>query len=385
MDAVPRLRVVCAIGRPQTLIRSLRTTGPAQAVPPGSPEPTLAGPGSGRVKLVAVVALVLVPALLLVWLRSQEDHLEALSPDPEPILVEVAPSETTGARAVLISVELGATPLLVAEAPGVVREWLIGVGDVVVEGTGVLVVDDQILIGVASRRPFWRVLKVGMSGDDVQDLESLLVRLGYLEAEPDDFFTQPTADAVRSLATDLGVGKPDGSFDPGWTVWLPDDRFEVKGLEVRVGQRLGGPGSVTARGVAPVTEATITQINGEPIDAEGHWMLAIDDDRIPVVDGQIGDNDRQRLASYFAEGNPTMTGVLERAEPITAFRVPAAAVVSGASGDLCVWVGTAGSFSGVAVSIIDGRAGTVDVRGDLHPGDPILANPQMVLENSTCP
>jgi peptidoglycan hydrolase-like protein with peptidoglycan-binding domain len=86
-------------------------------------------------------------------------------------------------------------------------------GSIVDRGQPVLRRDDLPVPLLYGSLPFYRVLRSGVSGADVQELEQNLVALGYKGFTADDDFTSSTADAVRSWQSDLGL-KQTGTVDP---------------------------------------------------------------------------------------------------------------------------------------------------------------------------
>ena len=67
----------------------------------------------------------------------------------------------------------------------------------------------------SARCPLYRVLRGGVSGADVKELEENLAALGYKGFTVDDDFTASTGDAVKHWQSDLGLSRPAPSTRPG--------------------------------------------------------------------------------------------------------------------------------------------------------------------------
>jgi peptidoglycan hydrolase-like protein with peptidoglycan-binding domain len=86
--------------------------------------------------------------------------------------------------------------------------------------------------------PFYRVLRSGVSGDDVLELEQNLSALGYKGFTVDDDFTSSTTDAVKSWQSDLGL-KETGTVDASLVV-IATGPIRVTDLKANVGDPATG-------------------------------------------------------------------------------------------------------------------------------------------------
>jgi len=101
------------------------------------------------------------------------------------------------------------------------------VGKVVRQGHALYQVDGLPVVLLYGSVPAWRTLSAGMTGTDVRELNTALVRLGY--ATPAalgprsawDYFSSETAYALERFQAHLGITHPTGSLSLGQAVFLP--------------------------------------------------------------------------------------------------------------------------------------------------------------------
>lgn len=341
----------------------------------------------GLLLVVVAVLVVVVPAGLLVWMRlGSEDRLSGLEPDPVPILVSVESREVTDQTAVTVGSEWG-DPVAVVAPPwsGTVTQVRVAPGDEIDSGDVVVRIDGVDRVAVATRDPFFRPLRLRDVGDDVGMLQQWLTDVGLFLGDVDGVFGSDLVNAVKALAESLGVVRPDGSFDPGWVVWLPGEPFEVASVGLSRGAPVPGGGVDVLVGPVPLVSVAITDQDGRPFGAEGVWVLEVGDVEVLVVDGGIDADGLSVLAGVLDPQEPAAAGRIRRQVPVETLEVPATAVVSNAEGNLCVFTPDGGMFSATAVVLGGGRVSRVEVDSGLSSGDVVLANPTDVFENPTCP
>jgi hypothetical protein len=112
-------------------------------------------------------------------------------------------------------------------------------------GATVYRVDDQPVLLLCGHTPLYRTLSTGMSGPDVEELNRMLVDLGYADGDNldpnSDDFTWRTAAALRALQDDRGADET-GMLAPADAVVAPG-RVRVSKLSATLGTaaRPGGP------------------------------------------------------------------------------------------------------------------------------------------------
>jgi hypothetical protein len=101
------------------------------------------------------------------------------------------------------------------------------VGTVVRQGQALYQVDGQPVVLLYGNVPAWRALSAGMTGTDVRELNTALVRLGCASAAALgpragwDYFSSGTAYALERFQARLGITYPTGSLALGQAVFLP--------------------------------------------------------------------------------------------------------------------------------------------------------------------
>jgi len=115
---------------------------------------------------------------------------------------------------------------VVNQAPGTLT-GLPAVGKVVRQGHPLYQVDGQPVVLLYGNVPAWRALSAGVTGTDVRELNTALVRLGYASAAALgpragwDYFSSETAYALEQFQAHLGITHPTGSLALGQAVFLP--------------------------------------------------------------------------------------------------------------------------------------------------------------------
>jgi peptidoglycan hydrolase-like protein with peptidoglycan-binding domain len=114
-----------------------------------------------------------------------------------------------------------------------VLTWIPPIGSTVERGQPVLRVDDRPVALLYGALPLFRALKSGVTGNDVEQLETNLHELGYTGFTVDQEYTDATAAAVKRWQQALGV-LPSGEVDPGAFVVAPGP-LRVAEQRLRVG------------------------------------------------------------------------------------------------------------------------------------------------------
>jgi len=340
----------------------------------------------GFLLLTVAILLVATPAALLVWMRTQtEDRLFGLEPDSVPVVLEVVQREVVDVTAVSVVGAWGES--VVVSAPmwfGTVTRVAVSAGDMVMSGDVVARVDAVDRVGVVLSDPFWRELRRRDTGADVLMLQGWLLEAGFYEGTLDGVFGRDLQVAVSAWSVEIGVVKPDGSFDPGWVVWLPAEPFEVAEVVLERGSPAPGVGSQILVGPTPLDSVDLLDRDGRSFDETGKWVLLIGDVEVPVVNGSIEAEGLRTLSDLLNVEQPS-AGRVVRAEPVEVLVIPATAVVSNASGGLCVFVPDGDGFTATPVELSGGRIATVNVVAGLESGDEVLANPSDIFGAPSCP
>lgn len=111
-------------------------------------------------------------------------------------------------------------------------------GSIVDRGQAVLRRDDLPVPLLLGSLPLYRVLRSGVSGADVKELEENLAALGYKGFTVDEDFTASTTDAVKHWQSDLGL-KQTGAVDPTQAV-VATGPIRVSDVKANVGDPATG-------------------------------------------------------------------------------------------------------------------------------------------------
>lgn len=200
------------------------------------------------------------------------------SVEQEPVQdPEYTVTEATVGRSISMSAtgSWQTTDLAGGAAQGTVTSIEVAEGEEVQSGTVLLTVDLRPVTVAQGDTPGFRDLTRGLTGPDVQQLQAMLVELGYLTGETDDRFGPRTEQAVREWQRDLGI-TADGAVRAGDLLYAPQLPARILLAEdVVVGAQIAA-GSVSAAVVssAPtfeleLSEAAMTPAIGMVVQIDG--------------------------------------------------------------------------------------------------------------------
>ncbi len=216
-------------------------------------------------------------------------------------------------------------------------------------GTRLYAVNLRPVVAISGSTPMFRDLTVGAEGPDVRQLERLLVGRGYLSAA-DRRFTAATAAAVKRWQRSIGT-KPDGVIGLGDVVFVRSlparlglDKAISTGVQLSGGEKIRAfdePRFVIRTSREQATRMTtgsrveITGPGGQEWTAKVARTRSTNDDNYEVDLAPAG-----RLTSICAadcdqiptSGQTLLVAVIEVVKPTSGLIVPAAAVITNASG-----------------------------------------------------
>lgn len=312
--------------------------------------------------------------IVLTWLLLAVVTASALSvglcavllPDRAPSLLQTAPEvsevpvsiqEYAGSRQVTVIPTMSKSRPLVGYASGIVTENQSDGG--LVSGRMAYQVNGRSIVALNTATPLYRDLHEGDSGSDVLALNDELDRLGYASSAGSEVFSWHTRQGWRQLMIDQG-NESDGSLLLEDVLWIPSASIVVSqwaaaaGTMVSAGEQIGMmPGTITRMdikgGQASDRDLTLSVFGQATVLPAG--ATGVDD--TAFCRSVEATDDFQALLAQSADANLSegVDATVSLTEPVTALRVPAAAVLG--LGD--------GESSGCVVS--SGRTVPVEIVG----------------------
>lgn len=194
---------------------------------------------------------------------------------------------------------LGDTQLTVPAGRSGVLTWLLDEGELVESGDVFAHIDETPVVALEGSIPMYRVLRSGVEGEDVLQLEQALVDLGYdpgSDVTVDEEYTAATTDMVERWQEDLGLSET-GRVSPGDLIFAPLPA-QVLEHQAAVG---GGVSSSTpiirASGGDPISGVDVLQLESalEALGLDGG-----------LVDG-VYDMDTAAAVAEWTQANGTST------------------------------------------------------------------------------
>ncbi len=298
---------------------------------------------------------------------------------PGPLVVPVLASEYRVTVQVPISATLEPGFPGVALDGGRITALRTAVGAELRSGDAVLDVEDRTIIAVQSTRPLWRDLHVGMSGQDVQDVQTLLMELGFFEGDPDGEFGPQTALAVREFNEKFRGDSRDAAFHASALVWIGAEPLRVGEVSVSAGEILAEATAVF-RGEESVTSIAVSEPTGVSLPS-GEYELVMSQTRVPYIWGSGSVEGDDATSVFRAMSSPDGVGLLEAAQAREVVTVPPSAVVVDRAGEVCVFSDVGSGPT--SVEVVHGGVSTTQIV-PVSELETVLANPADVIEDLVC-
>jgi hypothetical protein len=272
--------------------------------------------------------------------------------------------------------------------------WLPGDGQVVRRGQVLYRVSGEPVVLLYGSTPAYRLLKDGMTGVDVQELNANLVALGYAtssQLDPtSDYFGWATRYALALMQRALGI-KETGELALGQTVFLPE-AVRITHVMATLGTTLT-PGGVIAQATPTRRHVAVNLGAAEQssVSVGDRVMITLTNGRITpgIVTGvgkvaNTGASGSSTVPVYIAARDPKAAGSLDQAPvqvAITTARVrhalivPVDSLLALAGGGYAVETIDARGVHhliSVTTGLFDDADGLVQVTGALSPGEQIV-------------
>jgi hypothetical protein len=282
---------------------------------------------------------------------------------------------------------------VVNQAAGAVT-WLPGTGQVVRRGQVLYRVAGNPVMLLYGQTPAYRLLKYGMTGADVEQLNANLVALGYATSSAldptSDYFSAETKYALELLQDALGIKKT-GKLALGQAVFLPG-AARITHLMATLATMLA-PGAMVAQATS-TRRQVVVQLDAAQqgsIKAGDRVTITLPNNRttpgVVLAVGKVATagSSSTTVPLYIAPRNPSVTGSLDQAPvqvQITtasvnhALVVPVGALLALAGGGYAVETVDARGIHrlvAAATGLFDDADGLVQVTGTaLHAGERVV-------------
>ncbi len=234
-----------------------------------------------RMMLTAIAAVAVMAAAAVGYYALTKLHENTPAPAADPFPTALQPltrqslSEQTSVDGTL---GYAGTYTVVARSPGGTCTWLPAGGQVVRQGQRLYSVTNSPVVLLYGPVPVYRSLSAGLTGPDVQQLNSDLVALGDA-SKPDldpssDYFSSETAAALGKLQSTLGL-PPTGTLPLGQAVFEPT-AVRVGNVTATLGAPVN-PGSPVLTGTSDTRQAVaqVDPANLPDVSAGAHVSITL--------------------------------------------------------------------------------------------------------------
>ncbi|GAB3535239.1 hypothetical protein GCM10027403_12480 [Arthrobacter tecti] len=332
-----------------------------------SGEVTDVPPGRRLVRWTVVIVVCLLAGAGIGWagavaLRPAEDAVQTAA----FTTVEVVPGEVSSSLSLNTVTSWPQSTLALNQASGVVTSVQLEPGAEVSVGDALYSVNLTPVVAAEGTVPSFRPLALGDVGEDVRQVETMLIALGYLQGEPADEYTARTQTAVSAWQTERGE-QATGVIAAGSIVFVPDlpRRLMLNTEVISRGLPVAG-GEVVVYGIPAAPDFTVPLQEGQtgtvqpglPVNirmGESVWQAQVQEVRsdpengveavlAPTDDGTICGDECTQVPVGEDTLLPSELVIVPSTEGLV---VPAAALITGADG---------------AVAVVDGEGATIPVQ-----------------------
>jgi peptidoglycan hydrolase-like protein with peptidoglycan-binding domain len=329
------------------------------------------------------VALTLVAPLIvagvLVWRSVSVSPLESAASARATVLA-VESATRSGEANVAITVRTADAFQPRADVSGRLTSMKVDVGGEVTGNEVVATVDGADLVAYQAAEPIWQDVSVSSPAPVIAAAQAFLRGTGHFTARVDGKFGAATRVAIVAFNRDHGYGKDNQVLSIASLVWIGPTPVRVAKLDLRAGDPVS-PGDALLTTDAGLVGIAVKE---PPALVKGAtYVFEYGGTTTAYVPGSGLITEPKAVAAIVrAIGDQTESaGTLHLAEPITVGTVPSSAVVTGASGSMCIFPDATGAP--VKVTPLSGSMGTVDLDKAMI-GTKVLVNPREVRKDLSC-
>lgn len=259
--------------------------------------------------------------------------------------------------------------------------WLPVLGSSVRSGEKVAVIDNRAVVGYVSDSPLWRDLEAGARGADVTQLQKLLTHWGQYSGAAHGTYDADTAQAVAAFNKTVGRSALGESFSLASVAWLGTTELHIEELRAPVGTSYSG-GSALVTGPQTTAWMSLTGVEDAVLESGSTRLTAPTLlEPIALKSSSITDPDVLALLDPLFGPEGPLQVTVEDLEETPIRSVPASALVSGPSGETCLYDGE--TQTPVIVSSIGGGNSTITFDQSLELTS-VIANPGQLQGLTPC-
>jgi hypothetical protein len=233
-----------------------------------------------------------------------------------------------------------------AAASGVVTSSACVPGQSLSSGKVAFSVDGNAVIAMSADVPFYRDLRWGDAGSDVDSLRRALAALGY-SVGASGAFSKDVFEALSAIQDSEGMAFDDGQFHLTDFLWVPPGAAPVESCDAKIGQSYG-PGDTFATTARRLTALSLVDDKTElPLIAGERRLQVVGVEVVMPTSGVLTDpgalaqivasSDAQtELARSEDSGSASISGKTELIAPLRVASVPATSVFGVQGGRGCV-------------------------------------------------
>jgi len=348
----------------------------------------------GLVRGLFVVVLIAAPAVGLLLVNAANTHeLSGIEAKPEALFVPATTVEVDDRQPVVATIHFGSAVVVRSSGgTGLVTSVAVQPGDTLTHLEPTYSVDGVVITAAATAEPFFRPLRLGDSGSDVEDLRRVLTETGYLDSETTEDagvlrFDASMRSALMRFQSAAGVEKPTGIFTPDLFLWLPHEELSVRSVLVEAGESAPSLGTEVVVSQRNVVLFELSTTDGEDfgLPAEGFVFQPSDSDAIVDLSAiDLNEVLNAIVELEFSDQSGTVDGVVKRTNSLELVVIPASALVLQNDGRMCVWVQGASALAARAVNVASSRPTGTLLSSGVAATEVVLVNPADLDELPPC-
>ncbi|QNA91559.1 MULTISPECIES: hypothetical protein [unclassified Microbacterium] len=303
-----------------------------------------------------------------------------LAPTPEDRTYPVRFVDFVDERTLPLAPTFSEGSELRAAASGTVTSSACVPGHALVSGKAAFAVDGNPVVALSTDVPFYRDLRWGDTGPDVDSLRRALAVLGY-SVDASGGFSRDVFEALSAIQDSDGLAFDDGGFHLTDFLWVPAGAAAVAICEAKVGQRYM-PESTFATTSSILTALSLVSDEAEQVVPGDRRLQVFGVDAVMPESGVLSDPEALARIAAAPEGKGELrgngdeeaapiSGTSQLVTPLRVAPVPAASVFDVRGSQGCV----ASESESYPVTVVGAKLGMSQVTFDGDSPSKILLRP----------